>query len=161
MRFTLLDRITDLQPGVRIAAIKNLSLAEEYLADHFPGFPVMPGVLMLEALTQASAWLIRATDGFAHSTVVLKSAQQVKFANFVEPGQQLTVTAEFTSRDARESKFKAQAHVESGTAVSARLTLEHYNQAAVDAGRGAADAVAIERQRELFSLLYRQPISAA
>jgi 3-hydroxyacyl-[acyl-carrier-protein] dehydratase len=47
MRFTLLDRILQLDPGSRIVAVKNLSLAEEYLADHFPRFPVMPGVLML------------------------------------------------------------------------------------------------------------------
>lgn len=60
MRFTLVDKVVELEPGRRIVAIKNLSLAEEYLADHFPGFPVMPGVFMLEAMTQASAWLIRA-----------------------------------------------------------------------------------------------------
>ena len=45
--------------------VKNLSLAEEYLSDHFPGFPVMPGVLMLEALTQAGAWLVRELEDFA------------------------------------------------------------------------------------------------
>ena len=64
MRFTLIDRIVDFQPGVRITAVKSLTMAEEYLADHFPNFPVMPGVLMLEAMTQASAWLIRAERGF-------------------------------------------------------------------------------------------------
>ena len=53
MRFLLIDRILDLEPGRNLVAVKNLSMAEEYLADHFPGFPVMPGVLMLEALTQA------------------------------------------------------------------------------------------------------------
>ena len=59
MRFVLIDRIVEVRPGQSLVAVKNLSLAEEYLADHFPGFPVMPGVLMLEALTQAGAWLIR------------------------------------------------------------------------------------------------------
>ena len=58
MRFTLVDRIVALEPGKTITAVKNLSLAEEYLADHFPGFPVLPGVLMLEAMTQAAAWLV-------------------------------------------------------------------------------------------------------
>ena len=57
MRFTLVDRILELQAGQEITAVKNLSLAEEYLADHFPLFPVLPGVLMLEAMTQAGAWL--------------------------------------------------------------------------------------------------------
>ncbi|HWC90817.1 MAG TPA: beta-hydroxyacyl-ACP dehydratase, partial [Pirellulales bacterium] len=77
----------DLQPGVRITTIKSLSLAEEYLADHFPRFPVMPGVLMLESLTQTGAWLVRASEDFAHSMVLLKEARNVKFANFVVPGQ--------------------------------------------------------------------------
>ena len=69
MRFTLVDRILEITPGEKIVAIKNLSMAEEYLGDHFPGFPVMPGVLMVEALTQASAWLIRASEDFAHSVL--------------------------------------------------------------------------------------------
>ena len=64
MRFDLLDRIIELQPGVRITAVKCLTMAEEYLADHFPNFPVMPGVLMLEAMTQAGAWLVRVERGF-------------------------------------------------------------------------------------------------
>ena len=64
MRFTLIDRIVDFQPGVRLTAMKSLTMTEEYLGDHFPNFPVMPGVLMLEAMTQAAAWLVRAERGF-------------------------------------------------------------------------------------------------
>ncbi len=86
MRFKLLDRIVDLKPGVSITAVKGLALAEDYLADHFPQFPVMPGVFMLEALTQASAWLIRVTENFQHSMVVLREARNVKYADFVAPG---------------------------------------------------------------------------
>src|SRR5438045_4046552 len=78
MRFVLVDRITELHPGQSLVAVKNLSLAEEYLADHFPGFPVMPGVLMLEAMTQAGAWLIGAREDFAHSAVLLKEARNGK-----------------------------------------------------------------------------------
>src|SRR5687767_1758307 len=98
MRFTLLDRITELQCGVRIEAIKNLSLSEEYLADHFPLFPVMPGVLMLEAMTQCAAWLVRASEDFAHSIVTLAEARAVKYADFVRPGEVLAVTAELLSQ---------------------------------------------------------------
>ena len=54
MRFTLLDRIVEVEPGKSITAVKAVSLSEEYLADHFPRFPVLPGVFMLEAMTQAS-----------------------------------------------------------------------------------------------------------
>ena len=87
MRFLLIDRIVDLQPGVRIKAVKSLTMTEEYLADHFPNFPVMPGVLMLEAMTQASAWLIRTSEDFAHSMVTLKQAGNVKYGHFLEPGK--------------------------------------------------------------------------
>src|SRR5713226_3386790 len=112
MRFTLIDRITSIEPGKSISAVKNLSLAEEYLADHFPGFPVMPGVLMLEAMTQAAAWLVRVSDDFAHSTVILKEAKNVKYTNFVEPGQNLVVTAEIIGQDEREVKVKAHGEVD-------------------------------------------------
>ncbi len=107
MRFSLIDRIIELEPGNHITAIKSLTMAEEYLADHFPHFPVMPGVLMLEAMTQAAAWLVRASEDFAHSIVVLRQASNVKYAQFVEPGQTLTVMAEILKSSETETKVKA------------------------------------------------------
>src|ERR1043165_3979656 len=99
MHFTFVDRVLDLQPGVKITTSKCLTLAEEYLGDHFPRFPVMPGVLMLEALTEAGAWLVRATEDFKHTIVTLKEARNVKFAGFVQPGRTLGVTAEIVKFD--------------------------------------------------------------
>ncbi|HEV3415173.1 MAG TPA: 3-hydroxyacyl-ACP dehydratase FabZ family protein [Pirellulales bacterium] len=161
MRFTLLDRIVQLEPGKRVTAVKALALAEEYLADHFPSFPVMPGVLMLEAMTQAGAWLVRAGEDFAHSIVVLKEARNVKYSNFVAPGQTLTVTAEIVGQDPRQTRFKAQGTVDGEVQLSGRLVLERYNLA--DEGMGAADDDArVKRElRKLFALLYRPtPIHA-
>src|SRR6202166_2039786 len=91
MRFVLIDRILELNTGKSMVAVKNLSLAEEYLADHFPGFPVMPGVLMLETLVQAGGWLIRHAEDFAHSTIMLKEARAIKYNSFVSPGNSLVV----------------------------------------------------------------------
>ena len=161
MRFTLIDRITGLEPGARLTAVKNLSLAEEYLADHFPSFPVMPGVLMLEAMTQAGAWLIRASEDFAHSVVLLKEARNVKYAQFVEPGQTLLVTVEWVDQDDRLTRLKAQGTVEGKAAVSARLVLERYNLADEDSARGLTDEVVKSKLRELFALLYQPPVAAA
>ena len=129
MRFSLVDRITALNPGESISAVKNLSSAEEYLADHFPGFAVMPGVMMVESLVQAGGWLIRATDDFEHSVVLLKQARAVKFNNFVRPGQTLAVHLTMQKRGDGETTFKATSEVEGKTAVSARLTLAHFNLA--------------------------------
>lgn len=153
MRFSLIDRITELEPGVRLSARKNLSLAEEYLADHFPGFPVMPGVLMLESMTQAGAWLVRASEDFAHSVVVLKEARNVKYANFVKPGQSLEVRVEILGEDHRETKLKAEGLVDGRVCVSARLVLERYNLAEVDPRRQETDVFLTEKLRKMFVVL--------
>src|SRR3972149_11036306 len=139
MRFSLIDRIDELEPAERIAAVKTLSMAEEYLADHFPGFPVMPGVLMLEAMTQAGAWLVRATEDFAHSMVVLRQASNVKYGQFVQPGQTLTVTAEILDQTDRETKVKAMGKVDGQLTVSARLVLTRYNLAESDPAHADTD----------------------
>lgn len=153
MRFTLIDRILALQPGRSITARKNLSLAEEYLADHFPGFPVMPGVLMLEAMTQTGAWLVRATDDFAHSIVTLKEARNVKYGNFVEPGQTLNVEVEWVKATDNEVHLKGQGDVDGVSTVSARLVLERYNLADRDPTKAEADAIVVQHLRELFAQL--------
>jgi len=161
MRFTLLDRITSLEPGKQVTAIKALALAEEYLADHFPAFPVMPGVLMLEAMTQAGAWLVRASEDFAHSMVVLREARNVKYSNFVAPGQTLTVTADIINQDDRLTKLKAQGAVDGEVQLSGRLVLERYNLA--DRGLGTVDDDAYVRRelRKLYGLLHRPDAGAA
>src|SRR5439155_10753816 len=105
MKFILIDRITALEPGKRITATKSLTLAEEYLADHFPRFPVMPGVLMIEALVQASAWLVRATQDFAHSMVLLKEAKNVTYKSFVSPGQVFEISVEAKEISPTASRF--------------------------------------------------------
>lgn len=155
MRFQLIDRIDELVPGSRITAVKNLAMAEEYLADHFPSFPVMPGVLMLEAMTQAGAWLVRASEDFSNSVVVLKEARNVKYGNFIEPGQTLTVSAEIIKQDDRLTTIKAIGTTDSGTAVSARLVLERRNLAEQNPDREDVDAVLVHKLRETFAVLNR------
>jgi 3-hydroxyacyl-[acyl-carrier-protein] dehydratase len=157
MRFLLIDRIVDFQPGARITAVKSLTMAEEYLADHFPNFPVMPGVLMLEAMTQAAAWLIRLSEDFAHSMILLKQAGNVKYGQFVEPGQLLTVTAEIISQTATETKVKAQGTVDGRTnrAVSAWLLLERYNLADRNPSDAYADEEILQKMRNLLMVLYQ------
>jgi len=154
MQFTLIDRIVELEPGVQIVAVKNLTMAEEYLADHFPRFPVMPGVLMLEAMTQASAWLIRVSEDFAHSMVVLKQASNVKYGQFVEPGQTLCVTAEILKDSENETRLKTRGTVNGRTTVSARLVLAKYNLADTVPAHAEIDRVTKEELRNTFSLLY-------
>ncbi|MDA7980643.1 MAG: beta-hydroxyacyl-ACP dehydratase [Pirellulales bacterium] len=161
MRFALLDRIDVLVPGERIEAVKCLSLAEEYLADHFPQAPVLPGVMMLQSLVEAGSWLVRYGQRFERSLVTLKQVRGVKYANFVEPGRTLQVTAEITGTDGRETKLKAQGVVAGAVAVAARLVLQSSNLRDSAAGdktsqqdAASQDAFVIERIKQSFRLLY-------
>ena len=132
MQFILVDRVTELEKGQRIRAIKAVSLAEEYLADHFPDFPVLPGVLMIEAMVQTAALLVRVTNDFAQSIVVLREARNIKFRSFVKPGHLLQLSLEAKSITANESSFRGVATVEGSQMVEARLTLGHFNLADAD-----------------------------
>ena len=129
MRFCLLDRITELEPGVRVTAAKRLRPDEDYLKDHFPRFPVMPGVLMLEAMYQAAAWLVRQSEGFANSMVVLKEARNIKYADFVTPGKELVVTAEILKQEGSLTTLKTQGTIDGNVAVNGRLVLDRFNLA--------------------------------
>lgn len=127
MRFCLLDRITELQRGSKITAVKMLRADEDYLQDHFPRFPVMPGVLMLEAMYQAAAWLVRSSEDFKHTAVLLKEARNVKYSDFVTPGKELVVTAELLKQDESSATLKTQGTIGGNVAVSGRLVLEKFN----------------------------------
>ncbi len=157
MKFCLIDRIIELQPGVSIKAIKSLSLAEEYLQDHFPGFPIMPGVLQVEALVQTAAWLMRQTEDFAYSVVLLKEVKAVRFNNFVAPGQTLEVECTVQKREGRVYTFKANGSVAGSSTVNARLILEQFNLADHNPELGASDERRIARLRQQFATLYTPP----
>jgi 3-hydroxyacyl-[acyl-carrier-protein] dehydratase len=153
VRFLLVDRIQELEPGRRIVASKALSLAEEYLADHFPSFPVLPGVLMLEAMVQASAWLARVTLGFGPALVVLKDARNVTYKSFVRPGKVLRIESECRTCTPAESAFAASGWLEDREIVRGRLHLRHVNLAEHDPRMAALDERLRARSRALFDLL--------
>jgi 3-hydroxyacyl-[acyl-carrier-protein] dehydratase len=174
MRFLLIDRVIDVQPGTSrlvgsntfsspvptLRAIKNLSLAEEYLADHFPGFPVMPGVLMLEALTQAGAWLVREMEDFNHSIVILKQAKTIKYGSFVEPGRQLELRVEMTSNDGRECAFKGVGTIDGQEMVKGRFILTRYNLREKDPELHPTDTAIVAGLRDLYATLRKGSVGA-
>lgn len=158
MRFSLIDKITELSVGESITAVKNLTLAEEYLQDHFPGFPVMPGVLLVEALVQTSAWLMRASQDFAYSTVVLDEAKAVKFNKFLAPGNTMVIESQFQKNSDDNSlwTFKANGSVGEINIVSARLTLRQFNLQDQYPHIASGDDVQTASAKELFAVLYQK-----
>lgn len=124
MKYCQLDRIVELVPGERLIAERTLRAEEEYLADHFPKFPVMPGVMMLEALHQAAVWMIRTGNDFADPLVVLSEVKSVKFGDFLCPGETLTVKVQRTKEEGQFVSVKASGEKGGRTTVLARLVLE-------------------------------------
>ena len=153
MRFNLVDRIIEVQSGQSLQAVKNLTLAEEYLADYFPTFPVMPGVLMLETLVEAGAWLLRATDDFRHSVLVLREARNVKFGTFMEPGRQMKVTVELIEREGDRATFKGKGEMDGQSTVSARMVLAGYNLRDRNPALRMHDERLVQHYRVLYALL--------
>jgi 3-hydroxyacyl-[acyl-carrier-protein] dehydratase len=153
MRFNLIDRIVELQPGRSLLAVKNLTLGEEYLADHFPTFPVMPGVLMLETLVEAGAWLLRLSDDFRHSVIVLREARNVKYGTFMEPGRQMTIRVDLVEQDDATATFKGKGETDGQSTVSARFTVARYNLRDRDPALAAVDERIVGHLRGLSAVM--------
>ena len=152
MKFNLIDKIEQLADD-RIVAVKYVSLAEEYLADHFPTFPVLPGVLMVEALTQAAAWLMHHRTNFAKSMAVLKEVRNVKYGQFVAPGNALRVTVELNKTTDTGATFKATGTVNDDQAVAARLELAYFSLAEKQPELAALDERLIAHNRQRWDVL--------
>ena len=126
MHFDLVDRVLEIGPG-RIVTIKHVSAAEEYLQDHFATFPVLPGVLMLEAMVQAARRLIESRG--AAAPMVLGKVRALKYGRFVQPGSTLRVEVTLHKDLAGgEFDFKGEGVAveptgEQGVAVSGRFVL--------------------------------------
>ena len=153
MRFQLVDRIVAFDAGKSIQAVKNLTLGEEYLADHFPTFPVMPGVLMLEALVEAGAWLLRLSDNYRHSVIGLHEARNVKYGTFMEPGRQMQLAVDLVERDGALAVFRGKGTSEGQQTVSARLTLRCANLADRDPKLMAIDDRIVNELQDRYRVL--------
>jgi 3-hydroxyacyl-[acyl-carrier-protein] dehydratase len=123
MNFSMIDRIVSYEKDKRITALKTLSLCEEYLADHFPSFPIMPGVLMLETMAQAGAWLLRLSEGFTHSVFLLSEVRAVRYGSVVKPGNELLIDVAIMDRGEKGVVFKGQGKVGDRNAVVGRFVL--------------------------------------
>jgi 3-hydroxyacyl-[acyl-carrier-protein] dehydratase len=153
MKFYLTDRVLELEPGKRLVALKNLTLAEEYLQDHFPSYPVSPGVLMIEALIQAAAWLQRATTDFAQSMVVLDEARNVKYGAFFKPGTSMRITVECLKQEPGLWSFKGLGQVDDQVTVQGRFTLRAFNLADEAPAQAETDRAVVAALRQRWALI--------
>lgn len=157
MRFILIDKVVSLDPGRHITAVKGLSLAEEYLKDHFPTFPVLPGVFLLQGLVESASWLVRETQGFAHSMILLEQTRNVRYRSFLAPGMQIRYTVDAKKIDDKISDFTGYGESDGQRIVEARLALRHFNLAEKNKAMADADAEIIEALQQRWRLL-RPPL---
>ncbi|MDR1081969.1 MAG: 3-hydroxyacyl-ACP dehydratase FabZ [Deltaproteobacteria bacterium] len=134
--FLLVDRVTGLEPWKSVAAYKNLTSNEEFFLGHFPGRPVMPGVLILEAMAQAALLMLSisyrdfpeerpegiCTDRVESGLFFLASCDRVKFRRQVVPGDRLDLAAELVHVGTHAFKVKAHASVDGDKAAEALIT---------------------------------------
>jgi 3-hydroxyacyl-[acyl-carrier-protein] dehydratase len=117
----------------------------------------MPGVLMLEALVEAGAWLLRLSEDFRHSVIVLREARNVKYGTFMEPGKQLRISVELIERDGERATFKGKGETEGQSTVSAKITLATYNLRDRDPALQTVDESITRHYRAQYALL-RRPV---
>ncbi|MHC4154780.1 MAG: hotdog family protein [Planctomycetota bacterium] len=155
MRFILIDKIVSLERGRQIKTVKSVSLAEEYLADHFPTFPVLPGVLLLQGLIESASWLVRETENFAHSMILLEQARNVKYKSFLAPGGRIEYTVQAKTIEENVSSFSSFGTSDGERIVEANLGLRHFSLADEDPTMAAVDAEVIENMKIRRELLKR------
>ena len=151
MRFILFDRIVELQKGRAAVLIKNVSQSEDYFTDHFPGYPIVPGSIILGSFEQGAEILLAASFDFS-LLPALKSLSKVTLRRFVVPGDQIEIT--LTLDSAVPNRVKAMGRVQGKRVADARLDFS------LEQTAGKPELVATcERLRRLYELMTSSPVT--
>jgi len=122
MRYLLIDRVLRLERNISVLAIKNVSLSEDVFTDHFPGSPVMPGALMIEAAAQAGTALLEVSGDFKKKAF-LAMVEKAKFRSMVRPGDQILIDVKLSSATEEVAQLAAELSVGETLVMDAKLIL--------------------------------------
>jgi 3-hydroxyacyl-[acyl-carrier-protein] dehydratase len=139
--FLLIDRIVEFERAKRVVAIKNVTMNESYFQGHFPGAPLMPGVLIIEAMAQAGAVLMLSEMEDRHSKLaVFTGIDGAKFRRSVPPGDQIRIEVDVVSFRSRAGKMEGKAYVDGKLACEATLTCMVVPRAQESKGESKAES---------------------
>jgi len=133
MRWIWIDTFVAFESGVRASAVKNVTLAEDHLHDHFPGYPVMPPSLMIEGMAQTAGILVGEARGFAEN-VILAKVRRAEFDAYAGPGDQIRYDTTLDSLDERAGVTSGTVSVNGKPIGRVDLIFSHVNQAETPAG---------------------------
>lgn len=153
MRFFLIDRIIEWEPGKQATAIKNISLSEDFFQDHFPLYPIMPGVLILEGMAQLAGTLLQAAvaqENGRSIIAIMSIVDKAKFRNIVVPGDTLIYNASIDTWNDMGGKVTVYAHVDEKAVAECQLTFVFHD---------LDDPVAVRKRSEVLSLWLGKPSS--
>jgi 3-hydroxyacyl-[acyl-carrier-protein] dehydratase len=123
--FLLIDRVVEFEPTKRLVAIKNVTINEPFFQGHFPGYPIMPGVLVVEAMAQAGGMIMMAEiPDRTTKLVVFTGIERAKFRRPVTPGDQLRIEVDVLSFRTRAGRIQGRAFVDGKLACEATLTCQ-------------------------------------
>jgi len=144
MRWIWIDRFVEFESGKYAKAIKNISLAEDHLHDHYPGFPVMPGSLMIEGMAQTGGILLGETSQF-DNVVILAKVPKITFHSWACPGDTLTYTAKLLDVRSDGGIVECQAHVGSRLVADGEIVFAHLD-------RDTQNSSGIDQKNFVFSM---------
>ena len=124
----LVDRLIELEPGKRVKGVKNVTINEAFFVGHYPGMPVMPGVLIVEAMAQAGAMILLSSDEFSGQIPIIGAIDNVKFRRQVGPGDTLVSEVELLWYKSGVGKIKAVGTVDGQIAAQMELTFKLVSQ---------------------------------
>ncbi|HBN77223.1 MAG TPA: beta-hydroxyacyl-ACP dehydratase [Planctomycetaceae bacterium] len=145
MRWFWVDRFVEFKSGISATSIKNVSLAEEHLHDHFPGFAVMPGSLIVEGLAQTGGILLGEKFNFEH-IVILAKVPKIKFHSHACPGDQLRYHADLIEANEEGGRVNCTAHVGDRLVTEGEIIFAHLDK------MDSSMAQAIDQKNFVFSM---------
>lgn len=147
MRYLLVDHITEVEPGKRITGVKNVAMSEDFLEFHFPGNPVMPGIMLLEALVQLAGWLRAASSDFA-DWFLLSEVMKCGFYGFVLPGDQVKLEVKLATAPSNDLMvYSGSGEVNGKRKIKAEFRGQLINLGAIEE---------VEEQKQFFQILTRK-----